>query len=79
MGCGLFPCAPSFPTLAVDLQMLDFVQELFVNAAPNLTAWCNTLESFLNSRKFKLATRVCVFLLLFFILLMFIFIEYLAH
>ncbi len=75
MGCGLFPCAPSFPTLAVDLQMLDFVQELFVNAAPNLTAWCNTLESFLNSRKFKLATRVCVFLLLFFILLMFIFIE----
>lgn len=60
MSRGLFPCAPSFPTLAVDLQMLDFVQELFVNAAPNLTAWCNTLESFLNSRKFKLTTRVCV-------------------
>ncbi|KJA12507.1 hypothetical protein HYPSUDRAFT_105012, partial [Hypholoma sublateritium FD-334 SS-4] len=46
MSRGLFPCAPSFPTLAVDLQMLDFVQELFVNAAPNLTAWCNTLEGF---------------------------------
>lgn len=43
--------------------MLDFVQELFVNAAPNLTAWCNTLESFLNSRKFKLTTRVCILLI----------------
>lgn len=63
MSRGLFPCAPSFPSLAVDLQMLDFVQELFVNAAPNLTAWCNTLESFLNSRKFKLTTRVCILLI----------------
>lgn len=61
MSLGLFPCAPSLPTLAVDLQMLDFVQELFVNTAPNLTAWCDTLEGFLNSRKFKLTTRVSYF------------------
>lgn len=59
LACGLFPCAPLFPTLAVDLQMLDFVQKLFVNTAPNLTAWCDTLESFLDARKFKLTTRVC--------------------
>jgi len=55
---GLFPCAPSLPSLAVDLEMLDFVQELFMNAAPNTTAWCETLEGFLSARKFKLATRV---------------------
>ena len=55
---GLFPCAPSLPSLAVDLEMLDFVRELFVNAAPNTTAWCETLEGFLSARKFKLATRV---------------------
>jgi len=58
LGRGLFPCAPIQPTLAVDLQMLDFVRELFVNAAPNMTAWCATLEGFLSARKFKLTTRV---------------------
>jgi len=58
MDIGLFPSAPLFPTLAVDLQVLDFVRELFVNAAPNITAWCNTLESFLSVRGFKLITRV---------------------
>ena len=55
---GLFPSAPLLPTLAVDLQVLDFVRELFVNAAPNVTAWCNTLESFLSARSFKLITWV---------------------
>jgi CxC1 like cysteine cluster associated with KDZ transposases len=55
---GLFPCAPSLPSLAVDLQMLDFAQSLFMNAAPNTTAWCETLEGFLSSRRFKLKTRV---------------------
>ena len=56
---GLFPCLPVLPTLAVDLQMLDFVRELFVNAAPNTTAWCETLEGFLSARKYKLTTQVC--------------------
>lgn len=55
---GLFPCAPIYPTLAVDLNMLDFARGLFVNAAPNITAWCETLEGFLSARKFKLTTRV---------------------
>lgn len=60
---GLFPCAPSQPTLAVDLNVLDFARELFVNAAPNTTAWCETLEGFLSSRNFKLKTRVwCKFI-----------------
>jgi len=60
MARGLFPCAPSLPSLAVDLQMLDFAQSLFMNAAPNTTAWCETLEGFLSSRRFKLKTRVGV-------------------
>lgn len=55
---GLFPCAPVYPSLAVDLNMLEFVNELFVNAAPNTTAWCETLESFLGNRRYKLAARV---------------------
>lgn len=59
---GLFPCVPLEPSLAVDLNVLDFAKELFVNAAPNTTAWCETLEGFLSSRKFKLKTRVRFFL-----------------
>ena len=55
---GLFPCAPSEPSLAVELNMLGFVERLFVHAAPNVTAWCKTLEAFLSERNFKLATRV---------------------
>ncbi|EDR05524.1 uncharacterized protein LACBIDRAFT_302739 [Laccaria bicolor S238N-H82] len=37
--------------------MLEFVNELFVNAAPNTTAWCETLESFLGNWRYKLAAR----------------------
>lgn len=58
---GFFACAPNEPTLAVDITILDFVQELFVNTAPNTTAWCETLENFLDSWGFKLTTRVSCF------------------
>jgi len=58
LSMGLFPCAPLLPSLAVDLQMLDFAKGLFMNAAPNTTAWCETLEGFLGARNFKLETRV---------------------
>ncbi|KAF8964622.1 hypothetical protein BDZ97DRAFT_1659924 [Flammula alnicola] len=57
---GLFPCAPSQPSLAVDLNVLDFTSDLFVNAAPNTTAWCETLEGFLSAQHFKLETRVSI-------------------
>ncbi|KDR66151.1 hypothetical protein GALMADRAFT_44200, partial [Galerina marginata CBS 339.88] len=57
LSLGLFPCAPTRPTLAVDLGMLEFVRNLSMNAAPNTTAWCETLESFLSARQFKLTTR----------------------
>lgn len=55
---GLFPCAPIRPTLAVDLNMLEYVNELFVRAPPNITAWCETLESFLGTRRYKVSTKV---------------------
>lgn len=55
---GLFPCAPHAPSLAVEFRMLDFVSKLFVRMAPNATAWCDTLETVLDGRGFKLDTRV---------------------
>ncbi|KAJ7765044.1 hypothetical protein DFH07DRAFT_955881 [Mycena maculata] len=51
---GLFACSPLRPSLAVDLQVLDFAMRLFVNVPPNNTAFCNTLEGFLSSRGYKL-------------------------
>ncbi|PPQ96562.1 hypothetical protein CVT26_006290 [Gymnopilus dilepis] len=57
LSLGLFPCAPLRPTLAVDLNMLEFVRDLFLNSAPNTTAWAETLEAFLGVRQYKLQTR----------------------
>lgn len=55
---GLFPCAPTEPSLAVDLNMLELVNELFVRSPPNITGWCDTLEAFLGNRRYKLKTKV---------------------
>lgn len=60
MSRGLFPCAPLEPSLAVDINMLDFVNRLFVRAAPNVTAWSDTVETFLSSRNYELSIKVCV-------------------
>lgn len=57
---GLFPCAPIAPTLAVDIKMLDFVQELFVRMPPNTTSWCEAIEALLSKRGYKLTTQVCL-------------------
>lgn len=57
---GFFSCAPQEPFLAVDLSVLDFACDLFINAAPNTTAWCETLDGFLTARHFKLTTHVCI-------------------
>ncbi|KAJ6540025.1 hypothetical protein DFH09DRAFT_1090032 [Mycena vulgaris] len=54
---GLFPCSPQHPSLAVDLQVLDFVTRLFLNLPPSNTVFCNTLEGFLASRGYKLRTK----------------------
>lgn len=57
---GFFPCAPNAPTLAVDLNVLQLVNELFVRTPPNVTAWADTLEAFLDIRGYKLTTRVSI-------------------
>ncbi|EIN03444.1 hypothetical protein PUNSTDRAFT_33210, partial [Punctularia strigosozonata HHB-11173 SS5] len=54
---GLFPCAPQSPSLAFDLNMLELVAMLFLNTAPNVTAWAATLETFLGVRKYHLRTK----------------------
>ncbi|KAJ7710781.1 hypothetical protein B0H17DRAFT_1155465 [Mycena rosella] len=42
---GLFPCSPQNPSLAVDVQVLDFVSRLFVNLPPNNTAFWYKLKT----------------------------------
>ncbi|KAL1749989.1 hypothetical protein FB107DRAFT_224629, partial [Schizophyllum commune] len=51
---GLFPCAPQRPTLAVDINVLDFARLLFLHISPNVTAWCKATEAFLLARSHKL-------------------------
>lgn len=57
---GLFPCAPMAPTLAVDMRVLEFVGGLYKRISPNHTAWCNTVEEFLEGQGYKLRTEVRV-------------------
>ncbi|KAF9503553.1 hypothetical protein BS47DRAFT_1309601 [Hydnum rufescens UP504] len=51
---GLFPCAPLHPSLAVSIDMLEFVAELFVQQAPNERAWAATLENFLKRSRVQI-------------------------
>ncbi len=55
---GYFPCAPYHPTLAVEIRMLQFVTKLFVRVSPNNTAWCATVEDFLQGLGYKLTSAV---------------------
>ena len=59
MECGLFACSPTSPTLAVDLRVLELVKKLFVQLTPNMTAWCEALESFLGAQGYKFQLKVC--------------------
>ncbi|KAL0568523.1 hypothetical protein V5O48_013464 [Marasmius crinis-equi] len=51
---GFFPSAPCYPTLAVDIRVLDFVKGLFLRVAPNHRAWCETVEEFLAGQGYRL-------------------------
>ncbi|KAF8321010.1 uncharacterized protein EI90DRAFT_2939014, partial [Cantharellus anzutake] len=46
--CGLFPCAPVRPELAVSMVMLDWASTLFLHMAPNIRAWTTTAEIMLQ-------------------------------
>jgi len=48
--------------LAVEVRMLLFVMKLFVRVSPNNTAWCATLEDFLQGLGYRLASAVCAYL-----------------
>ncbi|KAG6823512.1 hypothetical protein H0H92_009970 [Tricholoma furcatifolium] len=54
---GCFASAPLEPTLAVDLKVLDFVTQLFLNIAPNHTAWAKSVKEFLGQQGYKLKTE----------------------
>ncbi|KAG2101584.1 uncharacterized protein F5147DRAFT_746952 [Suillus discolor] len=54
---GLFPCAPLAPSLSVDLRILEFIRLLFVRQAPNQTAWCDAVETFLDGMGYKLSCK----------------------
>ncbi|KAG6816312.1 hypothetical protein H0H93_008191, partial [Arthromyces matolae] len=49
--------SPQEPTLAVDFRVLDFVSTLFLHVAPNNTAWCETIETFLSKQGYKLPSE----------------------
>jgi hypothetical protein len=53
---GFFPCAPVYPTLAVSLNMLEFVAALFLHIAPNERAWAATVVGYLKARGHEFAT-----------------------
>ncbi|KAF9505389.1 hypothetical protein BS47DRAFT_1306700 [Hydnum rufescens UP504] len=56
VGQGLFPCSPLALTLAVSMDMLEFVSDLFVNVAPNEQAWAATLMKYLKACGHEFAT-----------------------
>ncbi|KAL0571743.1 hypothetical protein V5O48_010214 [Marasmius crinis-equi] len=51
---GLFPSAPTHPTLAVDIRVLEFVKGLFLRVAPNHRAWCDTVTEFLGAQGYRM-------------------------
>jgi hypothetical protein len=58
---GAFPCAPLQPSLAVDLRVLEFAFKLFLNVAPNHTAFSTTLETVLSTMGYQLNRQVFTF------------------
>jgi CxC1 like cysteine cluster associated with KDZ transposases len=56
--CGLFPCAPLYPTLAVKMDLLDLVSILFMVKALNITGWSDTFTKFLVKRSYYLGSVV---------------------
>ena len=53
---GLFPCAPLSPTLAVNMDVLEFALELFVRMGPNEWAWAATMTKYLNAHGHEFTT-----------------------
>ena len=58
-GRGLFACAPTAPSVAVDMRLLQFCRETFVRMPPNITGWSAAVEALLLQRGIRLGTKVC--------------------
>ncbi|KAF9505549.1 hypothetical protein BS47DRAFT_1259305, partial [Hydnum rufescens UP504] len=54
--CGLFPCTPVHPMLAINIDMLEFAAGLFVHLSPNECAWASNLSGFLRKCGYLLHT-----------------------
>jgi hypothetical protein len=59
---GYFPCAPVRPTLAFDINLLEFVTIGSHHMAPNVAGWSSTLQYFLSIRGYLVGEKVRVFL-----------------
>ncbi|KAF8324764.1 uncharacterized protein EI90DRAFT_2877346, partial [Cantharellus anzutake] len=49
---GMFPCAPYRPSLAVSIDMLEWVSLFFKFTTPNNRAWAATMQTILQNRGF---------------------------
>lgn len=58
LNVGLFGCAPQRPSLAIDIDLLDFTRLLFGHIAPNTTGFTRAIEEFLESRQYTVGTEV---------------------
>ncbi|KAF8191905.1 hypothetical protein K438DRAFT_1919325 [Mycena galopus ATCC 62051] len=54
MRLGTFGCAPLEPSVAVDLRVLEFARNLFLQISPNTTAFTLAFERVLSSMGFQL-------------------------
>ncbi|KAJ7688278.1 hypothetical protein B0H17DRAFT_1135733 [Mycena rosella] len=57
LAAGLFPSAPLHLHFAVNMRVLEFAMKLFIWIAPNNTAWCTTIQSFLSGLGFSMANE----------------------
>ncbi|KAF9512578.1 hypothetical protein BS47DRAFT_1248895, partial [Hydnum rufescens UP504] len=54
--CGFFTCSPVRPTLAVSLNMLEFIAKLFLHIAPNERGWAAMLVKYLKAHRYHFMT-----------------------
>lgn len=57
---GLFGCAPVAPTLAVDIEVLQFCRKTFLHLPPNVTGWAHAIEAFLDLKGIEFTAQVRV-------------------
>ncbi|KDQ08814.1 hypothetical protein BOTBODRAFT_118104, partial [Botryobasidium botryosum FD-172 SS1] len=57
---GFFPCAPTRPSMAFHIDLLELITLQGHNAAPNATAWAETLENFWKRQQYFDSLRRCL-------------------